>query len=456
MNRRSTPILAALVASSCLPRAAADEAAASDALWTALSSGTPDFSLRWRYEHVDDDLTRNGVPLNDANASTVRATLGYRTGDFHGFGAYLQFEAIGAVGLDDYHDGSGSGNSRFATVVDPEGAEINQGYVSWRPDPRVTLKAGRQIVTYRDAPFHRFMGTVLWRQNWQTHDAFTAEIKPNDVLTVRYSYTWNVNRIFGEDAPDPLSDFESDSHFVNIQYTGIPNLRLEAYAYLIDFDEADRFSSNTFGIRGNGVYPLNETWGVVYTAEYAHQDDASGNPFSVDEDYVLLEGGLKWNIGAFVKSLTVKFSYELLGGDGSTNGAFVTILGTNHAFQGWADRFLVTPNAGIEDYYVTAVMPLGWGLNFVASYHDLNSDARDFDYGDELDVMLTKRFLKRWVIATKASFYDADPGPSNATGGPSADVTKVWVWGRRFVLKRQPRNSRTIRLNFAAFSRNGK
>lgn len=398
------------------------------ALWDALRSGTPDLSLRWRYEHVADDLMRNGLPLKDANASTVRATLGYKTGEFHGFGAYLQFEAIGAVGLDDYHDGSGTGNSRYATVVDPEGTEINQGYVSWRPESRLLLKAGRQIITYRDAPFHRYMGTVLWRQNWQTHDALSVDFNVSDDLLIRYAYIWNVNRIFGEDAPDPLSDFESNSHTVNVQYTAIPHLRLEAYAYLLDFDNADRFSANTFGIRANGLYPLNATWGLVYTAEYAHQDDAGNNPFSVDEDYVLLEGGLKWTLGTFIKSLTVKFSYELLSGDGSPNGAFVTILGTNHAFQGWADRFLVTPDAGIEDYYVTGVMPLAWNMQFVASYHDLNSDAGDFDYGNEFDVMLTKKFLKHYTVGAKASFYDADRSRANASGGPSADVTKVWVW----------------------------
>lgn len=432
MSIRFSVLLAgALLASaaSTLVLGADGESGANDSeLWAALSSGTPDLSLRWRYEHVEDDLTRNGVPLKDANASTVRAVLGYRTGDFHGFGAYLQFEAIGAIGIDDYHDGSGAGNSRFATVVDPEGTEINQGYVSWRPDPRINFKAGRQIITYRDAPFHRFMGTVLWRQNWQTHDAISAEFAASEDLTFRYAYIWNVNRIFGEDAPDPLSDFDSDSHTVNVQYTGIDNLKLEAYGYLLDLDNAERFSSNTFGLRGSGVYPLNETWGLLYTAEYAYQSDASGNPFSYDEDYVLLEGGLKWKIGTFVKALTLKFSYELLGGDGSPNSAFVTILGTNHAFQGWADRFLVTPNAGIEDFYVTGVMPLGWDMKFVASYHDLSADKGSFDYGDELDLMLTKKFLKHYVVGAKASFYDADRSAANATGGPSADVTKIWVW----------------------------
>ncbi|MEX2481250.1 MAG: hypothetical protein WD928_10345 [Gammaproteobacteria bacterium] len=423
-----SPAVGLILGVALMPRAGWAEAPVVDRLWTALTGGTPEFSLRWRYEQVDDDIQVNGLPLEQAEASTVRATLGYRTGDFHGFGAYLEFEAIGALGIDDYHDGSGTGNSEFATIADPEGVEVNQGYLSYRPEPRITLKAGRQIYTHRDAPFHRYLGTVLWRQNWQTQDAVTAAVVPLENLIVDYGYIWNVNRIFGEDAPEPLSNFESDSHIVNVKYLGLPWLHLEAYAYLLDFDNAPRFSSNTLGLRGNGTYPLSEFWSVLYTAEYAHQYDAAENTFDYSEDYLLFEAGFSRKLPRYIKSIMAKFSYEKLGGSGRRNGAFVTILGTNHAFQGWADRFIVTPNSGVEDYYVTGVAQLAWDMKFIISYHDLNSDAGSFDYGTELDLELTKSFMQHYVVGTKAAFYDADPGPRNTAGPPSADATIVWVW----------------------------
>ena len=37
-----------------------DNAGGDSGLWNAISSGTPDFSLRWRYEHVEDDLHVTG------------------------------------------------------------------------------------------------------------------------------------------------------------------------------------------------------------------------------------------------------------------------------------------------------------------------------------------------------------------------------------------------------------
>ncbi len=73
-------------------------------------------------------------------------------------------------------------------------------------------------------------------------------------------------------------------------------------------------------------------------------------------------------------------------------------------------------------------MPLDWGMKIVASYHHLTADQGNFDYGNEIDLMLTKNFLKHYSIGTKASFYDADQNAANTIGGPAFDVTKVWVW----------------------------
>jgi len=398
-----------------------------DTLWSALTGGKPDFVLRVRYEYLEDDQIVNGRRLKDADALTARLALGYQTGVFHGFGSYVQLEAVGAV-VDDYYKGYGTSKKQYATVVDPEGTELKQGYVSYT-NALAEIKAGRQIITYRKAPFHRFMGTVEWRQHWQTHDAVTVKFDPVENLVVNYGYIWDVNRIYGEDAPEPLSDFDSNSHVVNVQYAGLPHLHLEAYAYLFDFTNADRFSSNTFGVRGSGTYPINDRWTTLYAAEYAHQTDAAENPFDYSEDYVLAEGGLSYSSASFVKSVTAKFSYELLGGDGNPNSAFVTILGTNHAFQGWADRFVVTPNSGIEDFYVTGVAAMNWDMKLIMSYHNLNSDAGSFDYGDEFDVQLTKTFKTHYLLGAQASFYDADPSARNAAGPPSADATGFWLWG---------------------------
>lgn len=392
---------------------------AEDAFWEALTTGKTDFSVRLRYENVDDDLQPR-----EANATTARITLGYKTGTFRGFGMYGQVEHVEEIFGDNFNHPARP-QPGFATVVDPEGTEMNQGYLFYTGMPNTMIKAGRQIITYRDAPFHRFMGTVLWRQNWQTHDAFSISNTSLPDTTLNYAYSWNVNRIFGENAPAPLDDFTSDSHFFNALYKGIPKVNLEAYAYLLDFDNAAKFSTNTFGLRVGGAVPVNETMATIYTAEYAHQTDAADNPNNISTDYFLGELGMKFKFDGLVKALVLKASYELLEGNGGAD-RFVTILGTNHAFQGWADRFLVTPGNGIEDIYLTAVVK-AFGAKFIVSYHDLSSDKGSYDYGTELDLLAVKTFKEHYTVGLKYADYNADQNTSN-TGAQAADTSKFWAF----------------------------
>lgn len=396
----------------------------------ALTGGKVHLSVRYRFENVDDDSLFAGRSLKDANASTIRTLLGYETGMFYGFGARLDVENVTEVGSDDFNDGS-NGKTQYAAVIDPSGTEIDQAYLSFTGIPDTTLKGGRQYITYRKAPFHRYIGTILWRQNWQTFDAFSAENRSLPDTKISYAYVWNVNRIFGEDAVSPLDNFDSDSHFINAKYTRFPFANLEAYAYLLDFDNAAGFSTDTFGIRMTGTHPVTERINAIYTAEYADQNDSGDNPADIDAGYFLGELGGSFKLNQYLESLTLKFSYELLEGDGGAD-RFVTILGTNHAFQGWADRFLVTPGDGIEDYYVTAVAKI-LGATFIASYHDINSDNLDYDYGEELDLLLSRTFKKYFTLGIKYSMYNADRNTrnifQNGSGSVVAnDVNKLWLW----------------------------
>jgi hypothetical protein len=399
-------------------------ARAEDALWEALKGGKFDFSARYRYEHVDDDTA-----ADQANASTIRTTLGYTTGTYHGFGVRLMGQDVRDVFVDDFNDGTGRPNAktRYAVVADPSETDFLEAYLSFEGIPNTTAKLGRQIITYRNAPFHRYMGTVVWRQNWQNHDSFTIQNKSLPDTTIRYGYSWNVNRIFTDEAiTSSKANWDSDSHFINIQYGGFKYAKLEGYAYLIDFENDPANSVETFGGRMNGGYPITEKAKVIYTAEYAIQDDYGDNPASVDEVYFLGEIGGSFKINNIIDSITLKFSYELLEGNGTTS--FRTPLATGHAYQGWTDRFLTTPADGIEDYYFTAVVK-AMGAKFIASYHMIESDNMSYDYGDELDLLLAKTFKEHYTVGTKVGIYDADTNVGNS-GATAADVTKIWAWGQ--------------------------
>src|SRR5690606_30123568 len=120
-----------------------------------------------------------------------------------------------------------------------------------------------------------------------------------------------------------------------------------AYAYLIDIKDlaAVGLSSDTYGLRWAGQ--AGES--IRYTFEYATQSEAGDAPVEYSADYILAEVGGKLPLSG--ASLELKVGYEVLGSDDG-NKAFTTPLATLHAFQGWTDRFLATPDAGIEDTYV--------------------------------------------------------------------------------------------------------
>ena len=133
---------------------------AGDNLIEALKGGKVDLYLRYRFEFVEDGQPRitgtppmlTTIPLQDAHASTLRTALGYSSGLFYDFGAYVQLEDVRVIGDDAYNNGGENGVLDHATVVDPEGTEVNQANLRYAGLPYTTLKLGRQEIEHRQAP----------------------------------------------------------------------------------------------------------------------------------------------------------------------------------------------------------------------------------------------------------------------------------------------------------------
>jgi len=144
--------------------------------------------------------------------------------------------------------------------------------------------------------------------------------------------------------------------------------------------------------------------------EYAHQENYGDNLNEYSADYYLLEAALT-AIG-----ITGTLGYEVL--EGNSVQAFQTPLGTLHAFQGWADKFLTTPSDGIEDFYLSIATKIR-EADISLTYHRFNPEAGGPDYGSEWDLMIKKPIAKRYSIVFKYANYDAR---SFAT-----DTEKLWI-----------------------------
>ncbi len=406
-------------------------ALSADALQDLITGGKLDLTMRYRFESVDD-----GTPnLRDAHASTLRTALGYTTGSLYDFNGYVQIENIAVIGNELYNDGGSNGVTNRAIVVDPEGTEVNQAFLRFGGVPRTVLTYGRQELTHREAPLHRFLGNVGFRQNMQTYDAFRALNLSLPKTTIDYAYIWNANRIFGEEHPNPESrDFRMHSHALNVQYSGFAAGKLEGYVYLLDFvgRTSPRFSTATYGARFQGNHVAMPKLRLAYALEAATQSDFADNPNAIDAHYALLEVSGRYAVGKTLESIGLGFGYELLTGNGGVD-AFQTPLGTNHAFQGAADRFLVTPGDGIRDEYVRLTARVA-GTQLAAEFHDFRSDRDDYRYGQEWNFLVEKPIAQRFLIGLQYADYQAARDSRNVArnsgSGQAFDLAKIWVYAQ--------------------------
>jgi hypothetical protein len=379
----------------------AAQSRAADTLEQAVRESDFIFDLRVRYEEVGQ-----GGIVEDAEALTSRLRAGFQTAPLKK--TALLVEGVWIEDLVDDYNSTTNGQTQFPVVADPSDfTAINRFAIINKSLEKATLTFGRQRIALDD---HRFVGNVGWRQNEQTFDAVRAQLGTGKLKT-DLTYADQVNRVFGPDSP--VGRWHGDVVLANVAQT-LPVGTLTFFDYFLDLDDAITQSSNTVGARLSGAKKLG-TIGGTYILSYAHQADAGTNPASFSEDYYLAEGGL-----SFAK-IGVGLGYEVLGSNGTT--AFQTPLATLHAFEGWADKFLTTPAAGIEDSYLKVSYPMGkrgafTNISAVALFHDYSAEQGSAHYGEELNLQLVAR-TEKMVLTLKYADYRADE--------LLTDTDKLWL-----------------------------
>jgi hypothetical protein len=366
----------------------------------------PILDTRLRYESVEQD----GV-AQTAEAMTLRARLGFESGKIAGTALLAEGEFVRPI-VEDYNSTTND-NSGYPVVADPRSSELNRLQLTNSSLPLTTVTIGRQRIVLDD---QRFVGDVGWRQNEQTFDALRVVNKSVPHLTLDVTYLNQVNRVFGRDSAQ--GRYHGNSLLANASYDTASG-KLTAFAYRVAIDPiagvpgAVRDASQTFGLRFAGSRPVAAVK-LSYLASYATQDEAAHNPLSFDLDYYL--GELKVGSGPY----SVGAGVEILEGDGSK--AFTTPLATLHKFQGWADKFLVTPANGIDDRYVTAGVAPQWAgldmLSIVASYHRYAAERGSTHYGSEADLQAQAKW-RRLTGTLKYANYRA--------ASLLTDTTKWWL-----------------------------
>lgn len=365
----------------------------------ALTGGEASVDARLRYENVDQDNA-----LKNANAFTARLRLGYKTGDFAGFGGYVEAEHVSTLGGGGYNSTT-NGETKYSVVADPESTEMNQAYLSYSGLSGTVVKYGRQRIKFDN---DRFVGNVGWRQNEQTYDAFSLVNSSLSDTIISVAYITNVNRVFSDKSSS--GNFQMSSPIFNVKYSGFGFGTLVGYAYLLDFDSIQSMSTQTYGLRFIGSVPVGAV-DALYTAEVAKQRDYKDNPGDFSLSYYRFEGGVG------LSGMQFKLGQEKLGSNGVV--AFQTPLATLHAMNGWADQFLTTPVGGLKDSYISADAMVK-GVKLGAIYHDFRADKGGSKYGSEWDFVATKKIGDNYTVGAKYARY--------AANSLSVDTSKIWLW----------------------------
>lgn len=375
---------------------------------------TPTIDIRARFEARDFDVKVGKDNLDPSTALTTRERLGVKTKEWNGFSALVEGEFTQAI-IDDYNSGAGKFATPFdpkqTVSLDPETQELNQAYLKYSGYNTVA-KAGRQQIVYDNAAF---VGDVIWRQNQQTYDAISLVNKSIGGWNLKYSYVSQVNRIFGSDAKSPLtvvkpagggkpavpnfsnvSDLNASLNLFNASYTGITNITLGGYAYLMDFAERPSWDNDTFGMSAKAILDDYTLYGeVAYQdgAGYKNQRDTWYSHFTATKTFGL-------------HSLMV--AVESLG------AGFKTPLATAHAFNGFSDSFspgrIEGNHNGLTDVYVAYTFPFAWNVRWINTIHLLGDNDLGASYGWEYDSVLTKKFNDNFLALAKLAIFTTNVG----------------------------------------------
>jgi len=376
------------------------------------SQGAVKMDLNYRWENVDRFAGKDET----ANANTARLRLGLLSPIFYDFQAFAEYE--GNYAMQEDFNSTVNGRTQYSTVLDPDRSELNQFWLSYKGLADTLFKVGRQRIKFDD---DRFIGNVGWRQMEQTYDSILITHNNQTLfgLSVNAGYLDHVQNPAGktEDMNSPILNLNYKTDWGN----------LIGYGYWLDYRERENAnkSSQTYGLRFDGKSPqFFDTVNAIYTAEWSNQSDFAENPNRYQADRINLMAG------ATAFNFTLSGAVEQLNGYGKGSNwskdkysakAFQTPLGTNHAFQGWADLFLITPADGIRDVFATASYKMmNDSLIVTGVFHDFSDDTGGMKYGKEWDFSILKKFGKHYSVLAKYANF-------NSNNVAYTDTQKIWL-----------------------------
>lgn len=391
-------------------------------LQSALTQGKASLEIRTRYEYDNDDAAQFFTAPSTkvyrpetATALTNRTILGYKTGDFFGVSASLQFLDVSTIlGVDNFNDGF-NGKTDHAKVSDPHQDRILQGFLAWKG-----LKIGRQTLSVDN---QRFIGAGAWSQAPKSYTG--ATFLGNFGLPWMELHAGYLSDVLLSDG----THRDANLRFARVRFTPLKALAITPFYYATDVSAytpatvpvgtavTPQSSLQHRGLRADGSWK-----GLLYEASYAQQRPyRDGTEAKVPSS--LYRMGM---LGYQYQGYSLKVVREALESGFSTPDASL------HGFYGWSDRVATTSTKGLVDSYLQASAKT-LGLEIEAQYHLFKAETDGTKFGKELDLQVNYPLTKSFSVLAKYADYKGDSEATGLTGVGSTtklylekDLRKFW------------------------------
>jgi len=438
LSLAATPLILGSIAVSA--QAADDAAVQADSGFNVFSDVKFKGELRPRYEFKDNA----GSTLDAGSTFTNRTNINLSA-------TLFEVDGLNAtVELNSVNDFNSLDQSKYQTAAEKDVAKMSQANVSYTMGGATAI-VGRKTLNLDN---QRFIGSVGWKQNFQTLDLAALAYGIGD-FNIIGAYVYGVNAIGdagfgtrGQVYNGVTASGSTSSAAVNGSYKVMDALKITGYAYLLGS------VSDTYGLALTGKIAAGDSVKLNYRAEYAMQTKASmlhedlqakSATDNVDSQYINVD------LGANISGVLLGVNYESLGANKDYSGkggpSFQTPLATKHKFNGWADQFLGTPAGGLQDINGRVGYKFENAGKLIAVYHMFNSmedmaaagtaagtsTAKSNDLGQEIDVAYSSKIsgLNGVTGLIKGAYYmggDAEQGiAKDDTGAPLAKPAKSWA-----------------------------
>jgi len=391
--------------------------------------------VRVRAEHVEAALGR--AKGKTGNWVSQQTRLETKAKNDEGLSAFLQLQDVRTWGGEDQSfpppSVTGTGTSASA-----KGLDFHQAYftVNSFGMEDLKLKAGRQEIVFDDA---RLVGNIGWIQNAQSFDALRLSYKGTgfdlDVVGAQ---------VLADDTHPVLKPYttahDQDSYFTAVHSSfkvggGVVN----PFVYTVSNPTRLKPGTDSDGNPNTVSIDSLQTVGVFVKQTFGdtkltfHGGSQSGNvsPTISHSAYFAALAVAQKIVGS-----QVSLHYDVYSGDkdktDNQSNAFNALYPTNHAYFGFIDNFLFTPNAGVTDTQLRYGTKIGEKAKVGVHLHKFGTSPGSIDpgqdAGSEVDVTLKIKARKGLGYQFGLSkFTGAGSTNYGSTGNTTLDSTWAYV-----------------------------